>query len=118
VVKHYGNGVVGHGVKRPLGTVTAIDHHSLGAAFLTKFYGTSTGSSCTEPVPTVTAGGGRGGGHLAAVHAFLIKYYGANGQAQGQQLGLPLGTVTTRDRFGLVCSQVAEALVRENARAA
>lgn len=98
--KHYG-GVVGHGVQRPLGTVTTVDHHSLSTAFLTKFYGTATGAPCSSPLPTVTSGGAKGGGHLAAVRAFLIKYYGA---AAGQQQALsdPLHTVTTRARFGLV----------------
>ncbi len=100
LIKHYG-GVVGHGVEKTLGTVTAIDHHSLAAAFLTKMYGTSTGSQMQLPLPTVTANN-RGGGHLADVRAFLIKYYSANGRAQTQQLGLPLHTVPTKDRFGLV----------------
>ena len=35
IVKSYG-GVVGHGVDRPLGTITCADHHSLGAATLGK----------------------------------------------------------------------------------
>jgi DNA (cytosine-5)-methyltransferase 1 len=101
VVKHYG-GVVGHRVDRPLGTVTAVDHHSVAAAFLTKMYGTSTGAPVQLPLPTVTANG-KGGGHLAEVRAFLVRYYSCGGRASaGQQLGLPLGTVTSRDRFGLV----------------
>ena len=101
LIKHYG-GVVGHGVEKTLGTVTAKDHHSLAAAFLTKMYGTSTGAPMSAPLPTVTANN-RGGGHLADVRAFLIKYYGSNGKDHsGQQLLAPLGTVTTRDRFGLV----------------
>lgn len=87
VTKHYG-GVTGHRVDRPLGTVTATDHHALTAAFLTKFYGTSTGADVRSPMPTVT--GGAGGGHMAEVRAFLVKYYGAGGKAQQQA------------RFGLV----------------
>ncbi len=53
------------------------------------------------PLPTVTAGGGRGGGHIAEVRAFLVKYYGA---PAGQQQALfdPLHTVTSKARFGLV----------------
>lgn len=101
ITKHYGNGVVGHGVERPLGAVTAIDHHAVTAAFLTKFYGTSTGSDVREPLPTVTAECDRGGGHLAEVRAFLVKYYGAE-QSQQQSLFDPLHTVTTKARFGLV----------------
>jgi DNA (cytosine-5)-methyltransferase 1 len=72
ITKHY-TGMVGHGVCRTLGTITAKDHHSLTAAWLTKFYGTSTGSPMTSPVPTVTANG-RGGGHLAEVRAFLTNH--------------------------------------------
>ena len=36
------------------------------------------------------------------VHAFLVKYYGARGRDSLQSLALPLATVTTRDRFGVV----------------
>jgi DNA (cytosine-5)-methyltransferase 1 len=48
------------------------------------------------PAPTITAGGF----HVAEVRAFLIKYYGA--EAEGHDLDAPMGTVTTKDRFGLV----------------
>lgn len=98
LAKHY-TGAVGSDLRKPLGTVTAIDHHSLVAAHLTKFYGTSTGAGMDQPLPTVTAGGGRGGGHAGLVAAFLCKYYGTG---VGQPPGAPLGTVTSRDRFGLV----------------
>ena len=102
LTKHYG-GVVGHGVQLPLGTITTQDHHALTTTFLTKFYGTSTGQDVTAPVPTVTAGGQ----HIAAVRAFLIKYYGASDRPESQQQGLfePLHTVTTKARFGLVTVQ-------------
>lgn len=107
IVPHYG-GSNGHptaprSVKAPLGAVTSRDHTSVVAAFLTKLYGTSVGAPMQLPLPTVTSGGGRGGGHLAEVRAFLIRYNSSGGRAgQGQQLGLPLGTVTSHDRFGLV----------------
>lgn len=52
--------------------------------------------SVEQPLGTVTAGGG----HFAEIRAFLIKYYG--NEADGHGLAKPLGTVTTRDRFGLV----------------
>jgi DNA (cytosine-5)-methyltransferase 1 len=83
MAKHYGgpNGhqVVGHPMQRTLGTVTARDHHALTAAVL------------------APAGASR----AAEVRAFLIKYYGAR-QGQEQQVSLPLHTVTTKARFGLV----------------
>lgn len=100
VTKHYGR-QIGHDVRKTLGTVTARDHHALTAAFLTKFYGTSTGSDVRAPVPTVTASG-KGGGHIAEVRAFLLKYYGAEGRPSAQSLKDPLHTVTTKARFGLV----------------
>ncbi len=100
LTKHYG-GVIGHGVQRPIGVVTTKDHHALTCAFLTKFYGTSIGCAVQLPLPTVTAND-RGGGHLAEVRAFLVKYYGAGGGAQTQMVWDPLHTVTTRARFGLV----------------
>ncbi len=97
LLKHYG-GVVGHGVDRTLGTVTAVDHHSLATAWIAKLYGTSTGSDVAAPLPTVTGGGG----HLAEVRAFLVKYYGAEGRDSAQQVLEPLHTITTKARFGLV----------------
>lgn len=111
ITKHYGSPdrsdgkggtVLGHEVTRPLGAVTARDHHSLTAAFMTKFYGTSTGASMREPLPTVTSGGGKGGGHLAEVRAFLLRY---NGTGVGSDLQLPLPTITAKPRFGVVTVQ-------------
>ncbi len=95
VIKHYG-GVVGHTVDRTLGTITAQDHHAIGAAFLAKLYGASTGADPRDPLPTVTGGGG----HLAEVRAFLVKYYGTGEPTQ--DLFNPLHTVTAKARFGLV----------------
>lgn len=96
ITKHYG-GVVGHEVTRPLGTVTAQDHHALSAAFLTKFYGTSTAAPVQMPLPTVTGGGQ----HLAAVRAFLVGYYSQGGSRQMSLLD-PLHTLTAKARFGIV----------------
>lgn len=74
------DGVVGHGVDRTLGTVTARDHHAVSAATLAR----------TD------------GQRVEDVRALLIKYYGADGHSQTQDLFEPLHTVTTRARFGLV----------------
>ncbi len=54
LAKHYG-GVVGQPLTRPLGTVTAQDHHSLVVAFLVAYYGTGTASPVDAPVPTVVS---------------------------------------------------------------
>ncbi len=99
LAKHYG-GVVGHEVDRPLGTITAKDHHGVAAAFLTKYRGTCAhGQDARETMPTVTAGGY----HLAEVRAFLIKYYSSGGQ--DQSLTDPMHTLTHRARLGLVTVQ-------------
>jgi DNA (cytosine-5)-methyltransferase 1 len=79
-------------------------HQALVASHLLKLRGgvethQDTAQDLREPAPTLTAGGT----HVAAVQAFLVKYYGTDGP--GAQLDLPLDTVTTRDRFGLVMVQ-------------
>ena len=53
------------------------------------------GQLIDAPSPTVTASGT----HLGEVRAFLTKYYGTG---ESQDVQLSLGTITTRDRFGLV----------------
>lgn len=120
----------GVGVGGPMSTVTAVDHHALVACHLQRDFGKSVGADLSSPHPAVTAGGGghaalvsshivklKGtcrdgqslevplatvaaqGQHYGEVRAFLIKYYGTD---QAPQIEMPLGTVTTRDRFALV----------------
>lgn len=107
ITKHFGGGENGKpppglDARAPLDTITEQDHHALSAAFLTKFYGTSTGAPVDELAPTITAGGDRGG-HLAEVRAFLMKYHGGErGDSRGQLLFEPMRTVDTANRFALV----------------
>ena len=82
--KHYG-GVIGHGVDRPIGTVTAVDHHSLTVA--------STA-----------------GDHADEVAAFLLRY---NRTGVGADLRSPLPTITTKPRFGLVCVEGRDERIRD-----
>lgn len=79
VAKHYG-GVIGHRVDRPLGTVTATDHHSPVQVVL------------DPELPDLD--------RARQVAAFLVAYY--DSERDGQRLGSPLRTVPTVDRFGLV----------------
>lgn len=96
LAKHFGgHEATGSRLQVPIGTVTTQDHHSLVAAHLTKFRGTSTGAPLDEPAPTLTAGGW----HLAEVRAFLTTYYGVD---QATKIQGPLPTITTRDRFAVV----------------
>jgi DNA (cytosine-5)-methyltransferase 1 len=82
IAKHYG-GVTGHTVKRPLGTITTVDHHALCGVSLAPEQVASKYPNATNVLP------------------FLISYFG-NEADIGQALGAPLRTITTRDRFALV----------------
>lgn len=64
-------------------------------------HATSCNVSVEEPLHTVCASGT----HMAEVRAFLLKYYG--NEQDGHGLEGPLGSVTTRDRFGLVTVTIA-----------
>ena len=77
LAKHY-TGVVGSDLRNPMGTVTAVDHHSAVQVTLSQ-------NEIEEGAEKVAA--------------FLLKYYG---QGIGQDLKEPLHTLSTRDRFGLV----------------
>ncbi|HNW34439.1 MAG TPA: DNA cytosine methyltransferase, partial [Candidatus Ozemobacteraceae bacterium] len=80
IAKHYG-GVVGHNLFRPIGTITAIDHHALVVA-------------STDPTRH----------HADSVAAFLISYYGQS--RGGESITLPMPTVVTKDRHGLVTARI------------
>lgn len=97
LARHYGGHENdGAPLQLSMPTVTARDHHALVTSNLVHLRGTcADGKPVTEPVPTLTAGGN----HIAEVRAFLLKYYSTD---QDPQLGLPLHTITTKARFGLV----------------
>ena len=97
LARHYGGHENDGGqLSLPIPTITTKDHHALVATHMLKLHGTcADGQPMSEPAPTIRAQGT----HLAEVRAFLVSYYG---QGIGQQLALPLRSVTTHDRFGLV----------------
>lgn len=94
IAKHY-TGATGSSLKEPLSTITSIDHNSLVTSHIIKFRGTNIGHKTNESLHTISAGGL----HLGEVRAFLIEYYG---NSTSNDLNKPLGTVTSKDRFGLV----------------
>ncbi|HEX9951765.1 MAG TPA: DNA cytosine methyltransferase [Rubricoccaceae bacterium] len=88
----------------PISTVTASgSQQSVVAAHIQRDFGQSTGAPADAPLGTITSGGM---GKAALVYSFLASYYG---QGDGQALGDPLRTVTTKDRFGLVTVEVGGA---------
>lgn len=119
-------------VNRPIATVTGQDHHSLVAASLVKYRGTSSGhpgcADIEKPAHTISAGGERGGVHLGLQAAFLARYNGErrpgdasnrlavttaflsryNGQSIGQHPCAPIGTLDANDRYTVVNAPAAE----------
>lgn len=101
LAKHYGGHEnSGTPLFAPMDTITTQDHNALVTAHVMKAYGTSTGSAASQPLDTITSGGNK----FWQVRAFLVKYYGSDGHGEGQtqQVDLPLHTVTSKPRFGLV----------------
>ena len=71
LAKFYGGTYTGSGSKMsdPLQTVTAVDHNALTATHLVKMKGTNLGGPMSEPVQTITAGGG----HFGVVTTVVVK---------------------------------------------
>lgn len=71
LAKFYGGTYTGSGSKMsdPLHTVTAVDHNALTATHLVKMKGTNLGGPMSEPVQTITAGGG----HFGVVTTAVVK---------------------------------------------
>lgn len=61
LVKYYGSDQHGQNIQDPLHTVTAKDREGLTTAHLVKMKGTNLRGPATEPVQTITAGGGHHG---------------------------------------------------------
>ena len=69
LVKYYGNDQHGQKISDPLHTVTAKDKEGLTIAHLVKMKGTNLGGPVSEPVQTITAGGG----HFGVVTTTAVK---------------------------------------------
>lgn len=108
----------GHSAEEPMSTIVQKGPlQAVVASNLVKLRGTCAhGQPVDEPLATVSAqgthmaevraalasadGADLPGEHAREVAAFLLKYYG--NEEEGHDPGKPLGTVTTKDRFGLV----------------
>lgn len=87
----------GRSVDAPLSTVLGTgSQQRLAASSLVKLRGENIGAPVDSPLHTVSAQGM----HHAEVRAFLIAYYG--NEKDGRDVGEPMGTVVSRERFGLV----------------
>ena len=80
----------------PTQTLTTKADTCIVTSNLAKLRNNQFGQDSREPMPTITAGGG----HVADVRAFLVKYYSEAGQ--DQDCRDPMHTIPTNDRLGLV----------------
>lgn len=97
LVRHFGQSVGSHPLD-PVGTITpgGLGKTGLVTSHLIKMRGTcKDGQPATEPAPTLTAGGN----HVGEVRAFLMQY---QGMSKEHDINVPINTISTRDRFGLV----------------
>lgn len=101
---HHGERAV-HGMAAPLPTVTGAHRGEMALVepFTTMLsHNNELARSVDEPVQTVTTARG---GEIALVQPFVVKYYGTGGAVGVDE---PLDTVTTRDRFMLLCPTTHE----------
>lgn len=130
LAKHY-TGVTGQELKKPIGTITAIDHHSVVVSFLTAYYGEDAGQSLSDPLRTITTKDRMGlvtvagvdykitdiGMRMLQPHELLAAQFGK--YAASYDLG---EAVTKKNKVRLIGNSVppemAEAVVRSNLRGA
>jgi DNA (cytosine-5)-methyltransferase 1 len=85
-----------HSVEEPLRTVCASNRFGLVQPFLVVLRNNQDAQSMEDPVPTLCASGQ----HVGLAQPFLLKYYG--NEKDTHSVNDPLGTITSKDRFGLV----------------
>lgn len=95
IAQHYGGNYTGAGLElsRPLGTITATDHHALCAVHLIKYRGSEFGQDVNRPVPTITANGL----HIGEVRTYLKEYVGLVDGAD-----LPLGVIEYAGKYFVI----------------
>ncbi|MGO9372039.1 MAG: DNA cytosine methyltransferase [Syntrophobacteraceae bacterium] len=96
MAQHNG-GMIGHEMTEPVSTLThRCTQQQVVTSHLVKLKGTSkAGQPVSEPIHTIQSGGQ----HYGEVRAFLTKYYG---EGIGSPCSSPVGTLTSKDRMGLV----------------
>lgn len=100
----------GQNLTEPVKTIDTSNRYGLVTAFITKFYKTGIGQECIEPIHTITTSPG----HFGCVSCCLIKYYN-DPETNNQSCDVPLDTIVTKDRFGLVSTFLIQYYGREDA---
>ncbi|NRB18356.1 MAG: DNA cytosine methyltransferase [Rhodobacteraceae bacterium] len=92
----------GRAINAPISTLTATgSQQSVIAPLIARHFGQSTGHAISDPLGTVTAGGGGKSGLIAP---WIAKYYGTGDGARSDE---PLHTVTVKDRMGHMQAELA-----------
>lgn len=90
----------GRSAEEPMSTVTATGSQQsvieVSAGLINQKGSAQASADHEGPIPTICASTT----HVGEVRAFLMKYYG--NEVDGHDPADPIGTVTTRDRFGIV----------------
>lgn len=93
-----GNQVHASDIKKPLPTITSVDHNRLVSVFVTKYYsdnnGQVQGSKVSDPLSTITT---EERNALVAIN--LIEYYGNSKNSQNPKD--PLHTITSKDKHAI-----------------
>ncbi|HWG32996.1 MAG TPA: DNA cytosine methyltransferase, partial [Gemmatimonadaceae bacterium] len=116
---HHGNDRV-ESIDAPMMTITGAHRGEkalIAPTLIQTGYGEREGQAprsldLTQPLGTVVGGGVK----HALVSAFLAKHYGGH-ETDGQELSLPLSTVTTQDHHALVTAALGAGDHREDVRA-
>ncbi len=98
LAKHYGgHETPGTPLDKPASTVTAVDHHGLVTAHMTKFRSGSTGSALDEPLHTATAGGDPARPSTGNVHGLVTAHVAKlRGDNVGHGMDEPAHTVSAQ----------------------
>lgn len=97
------NNVRGKEVDKPMLTLDTANRYALVTPMITRQFGQSVGHEISEPLGTVTAGGG---GKSQLVTAFISKYYSGNYKGSGADLNDPTPTVTSKEHNAIVTSHL------------
>lgn len=100
------NTTEGHDAREPVSTISSKgSQQQVVAASLIRQFGASIGQEVDSPAPTVVAGGG---GKTGVIAASVAVYHGT--EEDGHGADEPAHTATTRNRLGVVQSQLVNPL--------
>ncbi|MBP2646361.1 MAG: cytosine-specific methylase, partial [Firmicutes bacterium] len=106
-VNHHGSDFRGQRTNEPLQTITAKNGWGIVVPVIGRQFGQSVGHSVTDPLGTITAGGG---GKSQLIAASLMQYHSETQkhEVRGQAMDSPILTLDASSRYGLVAAFLAK----------